>query len=144
MALDVFHQVLMRLNEAAGGNPRQMVPILDVLRREKLFGSADVILNKFHSEGWIADAAKQDHVTITTWGIEELRRVEGAGSAARGSTAAEPKNAAALREAAAKATGLATLLAGFARGEGGTGAQRKAKAKKALAALSEAVEEALS
>ena len=72
MALDVFHQVLKRLNDLAGGSPRQMVPILDVLRQEKLFGSVDVILNKFHSEGWIADAAKQDHVFITTWGIDEL------------------------------------------------------------------------
>lgn len=144
MALDVFHQVLKRLNEVAGGNPRQMVPILDVLRQEKLFGSVDMILNKFHTEGWIADAARQDHVYITTWGIEELRRVEAAGRAAPGSKAAEPKNATALRDAAARATGLATLLAGFADGEGGTPAQRKAKAKRALAALSEAVDEAFS
>ena len=40
MALDVFHQVLPRLDELAGGNPRQMVSIVDVLKQEKLFGSA--------------------------------------------------------------------------------------------------------
>ena len=55
---------------------------------------------------------------------------------------AEPKNAGALREAAAKARELATTLEELATGAGGTGAQRKAKAKKALAAVSAAVEEA--
>lgn len=154
MALDVFHQVLKRLNDAAGGNPRQMVPILDVLKQEKLFGSHEMILDKLQSEGWVADASKKDHVFVTTWGIEEVRRTAPAASPAPPAApapappapeppkAAEPKNAAALREAAAKARELATLLDELATGGGGTGAQRKAKAKKALAAATEAFEEA--
>jgi len=148
MALDVFHQVLARLLEVAGGSPRQMVPIVDVLKQEKLFGSVDMILNKLHSEGWIADAPKKDHVFVTTWGIEEVRKTAAAAApaakAAEASApkAAEPKNAAALREAAAKARELAAALEELATGAGGTGAQRKAKAKKALAAASAAVEEA--
>ena len=151
MALDVFHQVLVRLHELAGGNPRQMVSIVDVLKQEKLFGSAEMILNKLQAEGWVADASKKDHVYVTTWGIEEVRRVSApapapaaVAPAARAVAAkpVEPKNAGALREAAAKARELATTLEELATGAGGTGAQRKAKAKKALAAVSAAVEEA--
>ena len=152
MALDVFHQVLVKLHELAGGNPRQMVPIVDVLRQEKLFGSADMIVGKLQSEGWIADAAKKDHVFVTTWGIEEVRKTTApAGAAApapapaappAAAKAAEPKNASALRDAAAKARELAATLEELATGAGGTGAQRKARAKKALAAASAAVEEA--
>ena len=145
MALDVFHQVLKRLDELAGGNPRQMVSIVDVLKQEKLFGSAEMILDKLHAEGWIADASKQDHVYVTTWGIEEVRRSAGPAAAAAPAApkAAEPKNAAALRDAAEKARDLAALLEELAAGAGGTAAQRKAKAKKALGVVSTAVEEAL-
>lgn len=143
MALDVFHQVLARLHEVAGGNPKQMVPIVDVLKQEKLFGSVDMILNKLHSEGWIADAPKKDHVFVTTWGIEEVRKTAAPAPKAAEppvAKAPEPKNAAALREAAAKARELAAALDELATGAGGTGAQRKARAKKALAAASAAVE----
>jgi hypothetical protein len=154
MALDVFHQVLARLHEVAGGSPRQMVSIVDVLKQEKLFGSADMILNKLHSEGWIADASKKDHVYVTTWGIEEVRRTAGNAPAPAAPAvavpapvsaprAAEPKNAGALRAAAGKARDLADALEELATGAGGTAAQRKARAKKALATVSAAVEEAL-
>jgi hypothetical protein len=119
-----------------------MVSIVDVLKQEKLFGSADMILNKLHSEGWIADASKRDHVYVTTWGLEEVRRSAGAPPPDASSKAPEPKNAEALRAAAGKARELADALEEFATGAGGTGAQRKAKAKKALAATAAAVEEA--
>ncbi len=150
MALDVFHQVLVRLHELAGGNPRQMVSILDVLKQEKLFGSAEMILGKLQAEGWVADASKRDHVYVTTWGIDEVRRVSAPAPAAVAPAAAapvaakpvEPKNAGALREAAARARELATTLEELATGAAGTGAQRKAKAKKALAAVAASVEEA--
>jgi pyruvate/2-oxoglutarate dehydrogenase complex dihydrolipoamide acyltransferase (E2) component len=145
MALDVFHQVLAKVHELAGGNPRQMVSIVDVLKQEKLFGSADMILNKLQAEGWVADAPKRDHVFVTTWGIEEVRRAAAPAPAVEAAPApksAEPKNAAALREAASKARDLATALEELASGGGGTGAQRKAKARKALAAVSASVEEA--
>lgn len=150
MALDVFHQVLTRLHEVAGGNPRQMVSVVDVLRQLKLFGSADMILGRLQAEGWVADASKKDHVYVTTWGLEEVRRVTAPPPAAEAPPSpqaaakpAEPKNAGALRAAAVKARDLATALEELATGAGGTGAQRKAKAKKALAAVSTAVEEAL-
>ena len=153
MALDVFHQVLARLLETAGGNPRQMVSVVDVLKQERLFGSADMILTKLQSEGWIADAPKRDHVFVTTWGLEELRRAGAVPPPGGPPTAsadapkaapppAEPKNARALRDAAAKASDLAATLEELASGAGGTSAQRKAKAKKALAATSAAVESA--
>lgn len=147
MALDVFHQVLAKLHDLAGGSPKQMVSIVDVLKQEKLFGSADMILNKLHAEGWIADAPKKDHVFVTTWGIEEVRKSAAPTATAKAPEppapkAAEPKNAAALREAAGKARELAAALEELATGAGGTGAQRKAKAKKALAAAAAAVEEA--
>ena len=150
MALDVFHQVLKRLYELAGGNPRQMVSTFDVLKQEKLFGSAEMILNKLHAEGWVTDAPTRDHVYVTTWGIEEVLRVGApapspAASVPAATTPAapkpaEPKNAVALRGSAAKARELATVLEELATGAGGTGAQRKAKAKKALAAVAAAVE----
>jgi pyruvate/2-oxoglutarate dehydrogenase complex dihydrolipoamide acyltransferase (E2) component len=145
MALDVFHQILAKVHELAGGNPRQMVSIVDVLKQEKLFGSAEMILDKLQSEGWVADAPKKDHVFVTTWGIEEVRRSSAPAPAAEPAAPpkpAEAKNAGALREAAAKARDLATTLEELASGTGGTGAQRKAKAKKALAAVTAAVEEA--
>ena len=150
MALDVFHQVLKRLYELAGGNPRQMVSTFDVLKQEKLFGSAEMILNKLQTESWITDASKKDHVYVTIWGIEEVHRMGApapapaaavhAGTTPAAPKPAEPKNAGALREAAAKARELATTLEELASGAGGTGAQRKAKAKKALAAVAAAVE----
>ncbi len=142
MALDVFHQVLAKLLEAAGGDPRQMVPFVEVLKQEKLFGSVDTIATRLQSEGWIADAPKRDHVFVTTWGVEELRRASAAAPSGAAKQA-EPKNAAALRDAADKARALAATLEELAAGTAGTAAQRKAKAKKALAAASEAVEEAL-
>ncbi len=150
MALDVFHQVLARLLEVAGGNPRQMVSIVDVLRQERLFGNADMIVGKLQAEGWITDASKKDHVYVTTWGIDEVRRA-GSGPAPAAAPVpaapaapkvAEPKNAAALRQAAGKARDLVAVLEELATGAGGTGAQRKAKAKKALASVSASVEEA--
>ena len=127
-----------------------MVSIVDVLRQQKLFGSAEMILGKLQAEGWVADASKKDHVYVTTWGIEEVRRVSAPAPAAAvhaaaapvGAKPAEPKNAVALRGSAAKARELATVLEELATGAGGTGAQRKAKAKKALAVVSAAVEEA--
>ena len=152
MALDVFHQVLKRLYELAGGNPRQMVSTFDVLKQEKLFGSAEMILDKLQAEGWITDASKKDHVYVTVWGIEEVHRVSAPSpapaAAVRAATApaapkpAEPKNAGALREAATKARELAMTFDELATGAGGTAAQRKAKAKKALAAVAAAVEAA--
>ena len=140
MALDVFHQVLAKLLEAAGGDPRQMVPFVEVLKQEKLFGSVEMITTRLQSEGWIADAPKRDHVFVTTWGVEELRRTNAATATPK---RAEPKNAAALRAAAEKARALAAALEELAAGTDGTAAQRKAKAKKALAAATEAMEEAL-
>jgi pyruvate/2-oxoglutarate dehydrogenase complex dihydrolipoamide acyltransferase (E2) component len=158
MALDVFHQVLTRLHELAGGNPRQAVSFVDVLKQEKLFGAAEMILSKLQAEGWVADASKRDHVYVTTWGIDEVRRVSVSAPAPvpaavvpapaaavappAAAKPAEPKNAGALREAAAKARELATTLEELAAGAGGTGAQRKAKAKKALATVTASVEEA--
>jgi hypothetical protein len=144
MALDVFHQILTKLHDLAGGSPRQMVSIVDVLKQERLFGSADMITKKLQAEGWIADAPKTDNVFVTTWGIEEVHRTSGTApsDAASAPKTAEPKNAAALRDAAARARDLATLLEELAIGGGGTGAQRKAKAKKALSAVSAAVDEA--
>lgn len=142
MALDVFHQVLAKLLEAAGGDPRQMVPFVEVLKQEKLFGSVDMITTRLQSEGWIADAPKRDHVFVTTWGVEELRRTS-ASTTPTLAKQAEPKNAAALRAAAESARALAATLEELASGTVGTAAQRKAKAKKALAAATEAVDEAL-
>ncbi len=144
MALDVFHQVLTKLYETAGGNPRQMVSIVDVLKQEKLFGSVDMILTKLQAEGWIADAPTRNHVFVTTWGVEEIRRTSTAPGPASGTApkAPEPKNAGAIREAAERARELASALEELATGAGGTGAQRKARAKKALGAVTAAVEEA--
>ncbi len=142
MALDVFHQVLAKLLEAAGGDPRQMVPFVEVLKQEKLFGSVEMITTRLQSEGWIADAPKRDHVFVTTWGVEELRRTN-ASTMTPAAKQAEPKNAAALRAAAGKVRALAATLEELAASTDGTAAQRKARAKKALSAATEAVEEAL-
>jgi hypothetical protein len=85
---------------------------------------------------------------VTTWGIEEVRRIAGAVPVPAGTAAAvpapfaAPKNAEALRAAAGKARDLSDALEELATGAGGTAAQRRAKAKKALAAASAAVEEA--
>ena len=97
MALDVFHLVLSKLLETAGGNPKKMVSATDVLKQEKLFGSAEMILRRLHTEGWISDAPARDHVFVTTWGIEELERVKSPVPAGA-SKGPEPKNAAALRD----------------------------------------------
>ena len=145
MALDVFHQVLARLYELAGGNPRQMVSIVDVLKQEKLFGSSDMITDRLQAEGWIADAPARGQVYVTTWGIDEVRRASAPAPAAETLApvkAAEPKNAAALRAATVKVRQLVEVLEEAATGAGGISVQRRSKVKKALASAVAAVEEA--
>lgn len=143
MARDIFHQVLAKLLEAAGGNPRQMVSMLDLLRQEKLFGSYEMIVDKLQGEGWIADAPKKDHFYVTTWGIQEVKRTEpGAKSPdSESQKEAAAKAAAAYKDAAARARELAAVLDELAAGGGD--AEKKAKAKKALAGLTSTLDSVL-
>lgn len=129
MALDVYHQVLEKLIEACGGNLRQMVYMVDILKREKLIGSQEMILSFLHEEGWIADAPKKDHVFLTSWGMEEIQKTRKAQGGAAAPAGAEPK----AREAASLARELAALLDSWEPGAG-------KKLKAARAALDEALD----
>lgn len=130
MALDVYHQVLEKLIEACGGNLRQMVYIVDVLKKERLIGSQETILSFLHQEGWIADAPKKDHVFLTSWGLEEIQKTR----KAQGGAVAPGGGEAKAREAAALARGLAALLDDWAPGSG-------KKLRAARAALDKALDE---
>ena len=163
MALDVFHQVLVKVFEAAGGNPRQMVNLADVVRREKLTAHLESISSRLQNDGFIADAPKHDFVFITTWGVEEVKRVTQPAAPPAPVPAtpapapappkpepppappeppkAEAKNAPELRQAAERSRELAAVLDELVT-SGGTAAQRRAKAKKAVAAATAAVEKA--
>ncbi len=141
-----------------------MVSLADVVKREKLTAHLDSISGRLQNDGFIADAAKHDFVYITTWGIEEVKRVTQKAAppeAAKPAPVAAPppppeppkavpppeppkaeaKNAAELRQAAERARELAQVLEEVVTA-GGTPAQRRAKAKKALAAATAAVEKA--
>lgn len=133
MALDVYHQVLEGIHEACGGRTGQLVHVVDVLRKLKLIGNREMILSHLLHEGWIADAPKTDHVFLTPWGAEELEKTRRKPSAG-GST---PEDRA--REAARMARELVGLLEEWV--ERGPKKPLVEKTRKALAALSEAVED---
>lgn len=134
MALDVYHQVLQAIHEACGGRTGQLVHVVEVLRKLKLVGNREMILSHLLHEGWIADAPKTDHVFLTPWGVEELEKTLRKASDQGGGT---PEDRA--RDAARMARELVGLLEEWV--ERGPKKPLVEKTRKALAALSEAVED---
>ena len=138
MGLDVFHQVLLRLHEACGGDLHVHVNIIDVLRRERLLGNQEMIFGRLLREGWIANAPGENRVFVTPWGVDELRKAQELDSA----PAATPETVSKATGAARLARELAAALDELAAAPKVT-AKLKNQVKKAQAALADAVAAAL-
>lgn len=82
--MDVYHQILLSLYEACGGNEQKVVNLIDLIRREGFGGSLDNICTFMSDQGWIAEASGQGAYRITHWGLEEARRSATAGRRNRG------------------------------------------------------------
>ena len=77
--MDVYHQILLSLYEACGGNEQKVVNLVDLIKREGFGGSLDNICTFMSDQGWIAEASAQGVYRITHWGVEEARRSAAAG-----------------------------------------------------------------
>jgi hypothetical protein len=74
MKVDVYHLVLGKVYEAAGGNAKKLVNMLEIVKQEGFGGAKDDIFEFLNHEGWVVDSPTQGHVFITPWGMEEHKR----------------------------------------------------------------------
>lgn len=82
MALDVYHQLLVRLYEETGGKDNRTANLKELAGKLGLQGNYPSIHKFLSDEGWIAESSKQDFVGITQWGVKEARTsLEGGESA---------------------------------------------------------------
>lgn len=72
--MDVYHKVLVKLYEVTGGKDSQTVDFKDLVKGEGFLGNYNDIFDMLSSQGWIADANKQNYVSITHWGVSEAKK----------------------------------------------------------------------
>lgn len=112
--MDLYHQILLKLDEAAGANPQKVVDLTAIIKREGFGGALDDIFDFFSREGWMVEAGVKGSARITQWGIDEARRtrdVSGGGTAEGDATG---QTARAARQAAETARELSGLLEQYA------------------------------
>ena len=80
--MDVFHKVLTRIYEIAGGRETQEVDFIELLKKEGFYPNRDSIKDHLSTEGWITDSARPDNVRLTHWGIAEAKKALAGPSAA--------------------------------------------------------------
>ncbi len=74
MKVDVYHFILGKVFDLAGGNIKKMINMLEIVKKEGFASSKDDIFEFMTSEGWIVDAPAPGQVFITPWGMEEHKR----------------------------------------------------------------------
>lgn len=72
--MDVYHKVLVKLYEVTGGKDSQTIDFKDLVKGEGFLGNYNDIFDVLSSQGWIADAKKQNYVCITHWGVSEAKK----------------------------------------------------------------------
>lgn len=101
--MDVYHKVLLELNEITGGRDTKAVNFKDLVKKMGFHGNYNDIFERLSREGWIIETPKPDFVSITHWGVSEAKK-----SMAGDGTAAQIE----LRRAVNKTVAAAKELAG--------------------------------
>lgn len=73
--MNVFHKVLVKIHEVAGGKDSVDVDLADLLKKEGYFPNIDNISKQLQDEGWITEPGRKHTIRITHWGIIEVKRV---------------------------------------------------------------------
>jgi hypothetical protein len=110
MALDVYHKVLQNLFQATEGKSSKAVDFKNLVKQMGFHGNYADIFRRLSGEGWIAESPKPDFVSITHWGVAEVKKA--ASGTGDGNTNAEAKREA--NRAASTSKELAELLEEFA------------------------------
>lgn len=112
MATTMYQEVLLKIQEATGGNDKRVIDIVSIIKREGFGGHVEDICDYMSREGWIAEATSREKVYLTSWGHAELKRMKSAGPAADSDTLKAAASRA--RQAAEKAHELSELLTEYA------------------------------
>lgn len=72
--MDVYHQVLHKLNEVTGGKDSKIVNFKNLIKEMGFHGNYNDIFERLNREGWISESPKPDFVSITHWGWMEARK----------------------------------------------------------------------
>ncbi|MEJ7847007.1 MAG: hypothetical protein WKF92_02845 [Pyrinomonadaceae bacterium] len=72
--MDVYHKILTKIFELAGGKETGEVDMKELLKREGFFPSIDSISSHLLAESWITETPRRDFVKLTHWGIAEARK----------------------------------------------------------------------
>ncbi|MGI8469051.1 MAG: hypothetical protein ACR2N3_11440 [Pyrinomonadaceae bacterium] len=77
--MDVYHQVLHKLNEVTGGKQSKAVDFKDLVKKMGFHAHYSDIFERLNHEGWIIETAKADFVSISHWGVAEVKKNSAAG-----------------------------------------------------------------
>ncbi|MBA2380127.1 MAG: hypothetical protein H0V76_11200 [Blastocatellia bacterium] len=72
--MDVYHKVLAKLYDEAGGKDSARVDLTDILKREGFLPSIDSISGYLIGESWVTETDRKHVVKLTHWGIAEAKR----------------------------------------------------------------------
>lgn len=72
--MDVYHKILTKIFEVAGGKETVEVDMKELLKREGFFSSIDSISSNLAAESWITETPRKHFVKLTHWGIAESRK----------------------------------------------------------------------
>ena len=76
--MDIYQKVLVKLYSIAGDRDNSDVDIIELLKREGLYGSMNDIMSRLNGEGWITESRPR-HVKLTHWGVAAAKKLEKAG-----------------------------------------------------------------
>ena len=72
--MDVYHKILTKMYDLAGGKETVEVDMKELLKREGFFPSIDSISSHLLAESWITETGRKYFVKLTHWGIAESRK----------------------------------------------------------------------
>ena len=72
--MDVYHKVLAKLYEVTEGKDSQTIDFKDLVKNAGFLGNYSDVFDVLSSQGWIVEATKPDYVSITHWGVSEMKK----------------------------------------------------------------------
>ncbi len=73
--MDVYQKVLVKLHEVTGGKDTQTVDFKELVKGLGFLGSYPDIFKQMSRSGFIAESRRPDTVSITHWGIKEVKKI---------------------------------------------------------------------
>ena len=73
--MDVYHKILSRVFESAGGRESADVDLVDIIKSEGYFANIDEIYRRLLDESWVTEKSRRYQVRLTHWGVAEAKRV---------------------------------------------------------------------